>query len=528
MAGSGERIAFFGRGASGKISKDEFGSKAANLARMVSLAIPVPPGFALGVGICDDFHRAGGQLPPDVPKLLAKGLQFVENATGLKYGDRRRPLLVSVRSGASVSMPGLMDTLLNVGLNRQTLDGLIFMTGNPRFAWDSYRRLVQSMGQTVFLHEVGPYDSLLRHVLDSEGVPDATELDSGSLRRLAAEYETLFADLTGHRFPTDVGEQLRLATSAVLGSARGARVEAFLKAQMLESAPSTAVTVQTMVFGNRGMNSGAGVAFTRDPSTGANEMMVDFKLGVQGEDVVSGEATGSASEFKQAMPEMFRELERVCRRLEQDSKDMQDIEFTVQEGNLFILQCRAGKRAPLAALRIAVEMVTEGLITPVAGLVQLGEIDPETIVEKRVASHEEPLGLGESAAAGVASGRMALTCERAEAYACEGPAILVRTTLSPDDLPGVTASAGVLAARGARTSHAAVVARQLGKVCIVNCPDLVVNGADGKCRFSGREIAEGDVITLDGNSGAVYAGRLDVVEEKPTELIEIVRRWRTV
>ena len=220
MPGGSERIAFFGRGTSGKISKDEFGSKAANLARMVSLAIPVPPGFALGVGICDDFHKGEGKLPADVPKLLEKGLQFVESATGLKYGDRRRPLLVSVRSGAPVSMPGLMETLLNVGLNRQTLDGLIFMTGNPRFAWDSYRRLVQSMGQTVFLHEAGPYDSLLRLALDSEGVPDATELDSGSLRRLAAEYEALFADLTGHRFPSDVGEQLRLATSAVLGSAR--------------------------------------------------------------------------------------------------------------------------------------------------------------------------------------------------------------------------------------------------------------------------------------------------------------------
>ena len=526
MAGGADRIAFFGRNASGKISKEEFGGKAANLARMVSLAVPVPPGFALGVSICDDFHRAGGQLPSDVPKLLEKGLQFVENATGLKYGDRRRPLLVSVRSGAPVSMPGLMETLLNVGLNRQTLDGLVFMTGNPRFAWDSYRRLIQGMGQTVFLHEAGPYDSLLRHALHSEGVPDAIELDSGSLRRLAGEYEGLFADLAGHRFPTDVGEQLRLATSAVLGSARGARVEAFLKAQMLESAPSTAVTVQTMVFGNRGMNSGAGVAFTRDPSTGVDEMMVDFKFGAQGEDVVSGEATGSAAEFKQAMPEMFRELERVCHRLEQDSKDMQDVEFTVQEGNLFILQSRVGKRAPLAALRIAVEMVAEGLLTPAAGLVQLGDLDPETIVVSRVASPEEPLGLGEPASAGVASGRVALTSERAEAYACEGPTILVRTTLSPDDLPGVTASAGVLAARGARTSHAAVVARQLGKVCIVNCPNLALSVGEGTCRFGSRAVAEGEVITLDGNVGAVYAGKLGVVEEKPTELIETVRRWR--
>jgi len=216
------------------------------------------------------------------------------------------------------------------------------------------------------------------------------------------------------------------------------------------------------------------VAFTRDPSTGVNEMMVDFKFGVQGEDVVSGEATGSAQEFRQAMPEIFRELERVSRRLETGLQDMQDIEFTVQEGNLFILQSRVGKRAPLAALRIAVEMVAEGLLTPAAGLVHLGDVDPETVVVRRVVSDEEPLGFGEPASAGVASGRMALTSERAEAYASEGPAILVRNTLSPDDLPGVMVAAGVLAARGARTSHAAVVARQLGKVCVVNCSDLVL------------------------------------------------------
>ena len=528
MTDTTHALARFGRGSIDEVPREAFGNKAANLAQMVALDVNVPPGFALGVSICEDFHRGGGRLPADVPKLLESGLRFLENATGLRYGDRRRPLLVSVRSGAPVSMPGLMETLLNVGLNRQTLEGLIFMTGNPRFAWDSYRRLIQSMGQTVFSHEAGAYEALLKRALNGEGVPDAIELDSGSLRKLATEYEELFADLAGHRFPADVSEQLRLATSAVLASARGPRVEAFLKAEMLESAPSTAVIVQTMVFGNRGMNSGAGVAFTRDPSTGANEMMVDFKFGVQGEDVVSGEASGSMSEFKQGMPKMFRELERVCRRLERDSKDMQDIEFTVQEGRLYILQTRAGKRAPLAALRIAVEMVAEGLLTPAAGLIQLGEIDPETVVMRRVDSHEEPLGFGEPASAGVASGRVALTREKAETYALDGPAILVRNTLSPDDLPGVTASAGVLAARGARTSHAAVVARQMGKVCIVNCPDLLVGTAEGTCRFGRREIAEGDVITLDGNSGAIYAGTVDVVEEEPTELIETVRGWHSL
>ncbi len=526
MTDNGRRIAYIGRGCPGDLSPLEFGNKAANLARMASLGVPVPPGFAVAVGVCDDFHSNGGHLPADVPKLLEKGLRHLEDATGLRYGDRRRPLLVSVRSGAPVSMPGLMETLLNVGLNRQTVEGLVFMTGNPRFAWDSYRRLIQSFGQTVFSHDATLYDALLSRVLESEGVPDPVELDSLTLRKLANEFEELFGDLAGSRFPSNPGEQLKLATSAVLRSARGPRVEAFLKAEMLESMPSTAVTVQAMVFGNRGMDSGAGVVFTRNPASGFREMMVDFKFGAQGEDVVSGRATGSAVEFGRAMPEVAGELERVCRRLERDYGDMQDIEFTVQEGKLFILQSRTGKRAPLAALQIAVDTVAEGLLTPGQGLALLSDVDLDGIVLSRVDSNDEPLGRGESASTGVAAGRVALSNESAEAYAVQGPVILLRDSLSPDDLPGVIAAAGVLAARGARTSHAAVVARQMGKVCIVNCRDLKLDGAAAKCRIGSRDVAEGDAITLDGNTGAVYWGEIGMVEERPMDLLATVQSWR--
>jgi len=301
-------------------------------------------------------------------------------------------------------------------------------------------------------------------------------------------------------------------------------VEAFLKADMLDSAPCTAVTVQTMVFGNRGRDSGAGVLFTRNPATGSREMMVDFKFGAQGDDVVSGRAAGSGDEFELAMPEVYGELEQLYRRLEQDYGDMQDVEFTVQEGALFILQSRAGKRAPLAALRIAVEMVEEGLLAPAQALELLADVDLDSIVLVRVDTADEPAGHGDPASTGVASGRAAFSNETAEAYAAHGSAILVKDCLSPDDLPGVNAAAGVLASCGARTSHAAVVARQMGKVCIVNCRDLDF-GTAGRARLGGRILAEGEVITLEGNTGAVYRGDVDIIKERPDALLATVRGW---
>jgi pyruvate,orthophosphate dikinase len=520
------RMVFFGAGSADEVPREEFGNKAANLARMAALGIPVPPGFSLGVSVCEDFHRNRGRLPADVPVLLGKGIQFLESATGAKYGGRRRPLLVSVRSGAPVSMPGLMETILNVGLNRETVQGLIFISGNPRFAWDSYRRLVQSLGETVFGQNPRPYQNLLRQVMEREGVPDGVELDSLALRELASGYENLFQVSARRKFPGEVFEQLGLATAAVLRSWKGPKVEAFRRLDMIKGVRGTAVTVQAMVFGNMGQRSGAGVVFTRNPSTGDNEMMVDFKFGVQGEDVVSGEASAAQADPREAMPDVYQELTRHGRRLEQHFKDMQDLEITVQEGKLYILQSRAGKRAPLAALRIAVDMVREGLIQPAEGLAMLRDIDIENIAVVRVGSGGTPLARGEPASTGVASGGIALTSERAESFSANMPVILVRETASPDDLPGVAASAGLLTSRGIRTSHAAVVARQMGKVCIVNCPDVRPDAEGRRCHIGDRELAEGDVITLDGNTGNVYLGTVAMVRERPMELIETARSWK--
>ena len=526
MANDRPRMALIGTGPAQEVTREEFGNKAANLALMAYLGIPVPPGFCLGVSVCEDFHRDKGRLPVDVPVILGKGIQLLEKATGLKYGGRRRPLLVSVRSGAPVSMPGLMDTILNVGLNRETVQGLIFMSGNPRFAWDSYRRLVRSFGETVFAHDPRPYRALLKKAMDDEGVPDEVELDSLALRRLATDYERHFQDLEGRRFPEDLFEQLGLSAAAVLRSWKGPKAESFRRMGMLKGVRGTAVTVQAMVFGNMGQHSGSGVAFTRDPSSGENKFMMDFKFGVQGEDLVSGEASSSTAMLGEVLPEVNSELINHGRRLEQHFRDMQDMEFTVQEGRLFILQSRTGKRAPLAALRIAVELVGEGIISADEGLVMLNGIDIESIADRRVVSRAEPLAKGEPASTGVASGAMALTSDRAGVLTGRGPVVLVRETASPEDLAGLAASAGILAARGARTSHAAVVARQMGKVCIVGCSALEIDLQRRRIRLGGHEMAEGEVLTLDGGTGNVYAGSVEVSEERPAELIATVAGWR--
>lgn len=523
--GDKARIAFIGGGRSAPLTPEAFGSKAANLAKMAALGVPVPPAFVLGTSICDDYYRNDHKLPEDLPELLERGLRHLETATGLRYGDRRRPLLVSVRSGAPVSLPGLMETVLNVGLSRQTLEGLVFLTGNPRFAWDSYRRLVQNIGETVYGHESSLYETALVRLLRAERLPDSSELDSRTLRSLANEYEELFAEVAGTRFPVSPGEQLKLAVTAVLRSARGPRVESFVRAEMLKEAPSTAVTVQAMVFGNAGMDSGAGVVFTRNPATGAPELMIDFKLGAQGDDVVSGKATGTPEELLQALPDAAAELKAVCRRLEKAYGDMQDVEFTVQQQKLYVLQSRSGKRAPLAALRIAVDMVREGLTTSEDALARLADVALAEIVIKRVATAEHVLAHGDPASTGVASGRAVFSSDSAETHAVHGPVVLITDSLTPDDLPGVAAADGVLAAQGARTSHAAVVARQMGKVCIVNCPDLVFEAGARKAYLGGRGLKEGDVITLDGNTGDIYWGEVTVTEERPEDLLAAVADW---
>jgi pyruvate, orthophosphate dikinase len=521
------RMVRFGSGMRDDVPASEFGTKAANLALMSALGIPVPPGFTLGVSVCEDYYLSGGQLPPDVPDLLRQGIAFLEQATGRTFGGPRSPLLVSVRSGAPASMPGVLETLLNVGFSRETIPGLLLSTGNPRFAWDSYRRLLENYGTVVACHEPSRYRALLREVMNREGVGDETELDAMSLRDLAGEYERIYHGTDALCFPPDAFEQLVQATGAVLRSWSSPRAEAFRRLKLVRGVRGTAVTVQAMVFGNMGANSGAGVAFTRNPWSGADEMLVDFRFGAQGEDVVSGEAAAvTREEFARRMPEVCSDLATAGKALERHFREMQDLEFTVQQGRLNILQSRSGKRAPLASLRIAVEMCREGIITPEEAIDRLREVDLEAVAEQRVIKGGPPLARGLSASGGVASGRVILTSDRAVPAAAEGPVILVRETASPDDLPGISAAKGLLVARGARTSHAAVVARQMGKVCIVNCTSLSIDLRRRRCRFDDQEVGEGDVVTLDGDAGAVYRGYAEVERTRPLALIAAVEEWR--
>jgi pyruvate,orthophosphate dikinase len=528
MAAPGKRMVRFGAGiVDDEILAEYFGNKAAGLADLVRLGVPVPPGFALSVELCEEFYAGNEKKPSDLAELLKEGISFLERATQARFGGARNPLLVSVRSGAAVSMPGVMETLLNIGLSRETVRGLIFLTGNPRFAWDTYRRALQNFGQVIYGLDPGWFQARLREAMAGEGVPDEVELDAHSLEILCTEYEKEFSSVTGGSFPQDAFSQLELAAVGVLRSWTGPRARAFRKLHLVEGARGTAVTVQAMVYGNLGSQSGAGVAFTRNPWKGDNELVLDFKFGAQGEDVVSGDqAATTQEEFRASMPGVYDQLSRIGKTLELHFHDMQDIEFTVQEGDLYILQTRTGKRSPYAALVIAVNLVMEGVLTSSDALWMLRDIDIDRITVQKISSKDYPVAIGVPASSGVASGTIAFSSERARREAEEGnDVILVSETASPDDLPGIHVAKGLLTARGARTSHAAVVARQLGKICVVNCTSLEIDLPRHRCTIGGQELREGEIITLDGNTGRVYLGEVEVVIEKPDDLIALVHSW---
>jgi pyruvate,orthophosphate dikinase len=522
------RIVFFGPDVKTEVESEDFGNKASVLTRMSALGIPVPPGFALSVNLCEEYFRNGQVIPDDVPELLRQGIAFIERSTGLQYGASRRPLLVSARSGAAVSMPGAMETILDIGLNRFTVRGLIAQTGNPKFSWDSYRRFLENFGTVVFSHDPNQYRKIVRLVMDEEKVTDEAGLDFAAMRTIADQYEQLYPRTNGKKLPDNVFSQLELATTAIFQSWSSPRALAFRNMNPLSGARGTGVTVQAMVFGNLGTLSGAGVAFSRNPWTGVNELLVDFKFGAQGEDIVSGlMGVVSHREFAARIPLAARELSEAAKRLEFMYRDMQDIEFTVQEGKLFILQSRSGKRAPLAALKIAVDLVHDDIIAKDESVSRVRDIDAESITIQTIQTSEPPIAKGISASMGVASGKIALSAEYAIELSKISAVILVRETANPDDISGIGASQGILTVRGARTSHAAVVARQMGKVCIVSCGDLKIDLSRRVCTFPGHDLYEGDYITLDGENGRIYAGIVPVVVEKPLELIEELSQWRS-
>jgi pyruvate,orthophosphate dikinase len=506
----------------------EVGNKAFNLMRMAAAGLPVPPGFVLPAEWCG-LPRETEANAGALRAALAKGINRVEAATGLGFGSARRPLLVSVRSGAALSMPGMMATVLDVGLNPETVEGLIRLTGNPRLAWDSFRRLVQGFADVVAGLAVAPFDALVRDALAGAGLDNERELDHRTLRDLSHLMLRCYQDLAGEPFPADPRVQLARAAEAVFRSWDAPKAQSFRALKGIPGDFGTAVTVQTMVYGNAGGKSGAGVGFTRNPATGDREFYYDFQFNGQGEDVVAGrQLLSDNARLRETLPEIWGQLEQSRHELEILFGDAQDFEFTVQSGTLFFLQSRHAKRTPWAAVRIAVDMVEEGLCQPAEALARLAEIDLARVARTRFAPPlPSPLAIAQVAGIGVACGAIALDAAAAKRMAAAGkPVILVRQETSTADIEGLAVAEGVLTATGGRTSHAAVVARQLAKVCLVSCPGLVADVEGRSVRIGGRMLAEGDFLAIDGNDGAIYPGRLTVVTERPERELAVIQTWR--
>jgi pyruvate,orthophosphate dikinase len=519
-----------GAAADASVTASMVGFKAYNLMRMDRLGLPVPPAFVLGTGYCRDFFRRGGTAPPGLRDLLAAQIRVLERTTGLGFGSARRPLSVSVRSGAAVSMPGMMDTILDIGLNDVTVRGLIRLTGNPRLAWDSYRRLVQSFAEVVHHCPAEGFAEKLELRQRQSGVASARELDFRALKGLTDDYLELYEDFVGEPFPQNPLDQLESAVSGIWQSWAGDKAMTYRKLNGLSDDLGTAVTVQRMVYGNAGGTSGAGVAFTRDPASGEPSLYLDFLFNAQGEDVVSGRS-GAPDGLRLAsvLPATKDEIVRVAGALEREFGDMQEFEFTVEDGRLYVLQTRTGKRSSWAELRIAMDQVDEGLIDSNAATKRLAGLDLEHLGRLRVVPSATSRVLCRAVAAsiGVAVGEIAFAPARAVETAQAGrPVILVRASTSTDDIAGIAAATGILTATGGRTSHAAVVARQLDKVCLVGCDALVVDPEGGRCTIAGETFREGDVLVLDGGSGEVLAGDVQVEFERPVAALARLAAWR--
>ncbi len=504
----------------------EVGNKAWNLMRMAQIGLPVPPAFVLPTAWC---QRTQPEDEAALQQALSQGIARLETATGLVFGAARHSLLVSVRSGAAVSMPGMLETVLNVGLNTKTVEALILQTGNPRLAWDSYRRLVQGYAEVVAGLPTAPFDTLVAATLKQNDAESEQQLDHRSLRTLTKEMLDCYCTLAGSAFPEDPQEQLATAVAGVFRSWHAPKAVSYRRLNGIDEQGGTAVTIQTMVFGNAGGKSGSGVGFTRNPATGARELYFDFQFNAQGEDVVAGRHSMHDNDrLRLALPSTWERLNDICHELEALFGDAQDFEFTVQSGILFLLQARRAKRTNWAALEIAVDMVEEGLLTPAEALKQLNDIDLNAVVRTSFAPPmPETLAVAQVAGMGVTSGVVALDSDAVKRLSKDGaPVILVRRETATTDIEGMALAAGILTASGGRTSHAAVVARHLGKVCLVACPELEIDLERRQCKIGGTVVNEGELLSLDGNTGTVYPGSLTPLIERPERALAAIARWR--
>jgi pyruvate,orthophosphate dikinase len=547
MAKSNKFVYFFGgKKAEGNLKlKNLLGGKGAGLADMVNLGIPVPPGFTITTDVCTLFYKAGMKLPKGLEKEVAENIKKVEKIMGAKFGDPRNPLLFSVRSGARVSMPGMMDTVLNLGLNEKTVEGLAKLTKNPRFAYDCYRRFVQMYGDVVLglkpanEHEHDPFEVIIDRKKKARKITSDTDLTVDDLKDLVKEFKKTIKQKLRVDFPEDPMEQLWGSIGAVFKSWNTDRAVAYRQLNDISADWGTAVNVQCMVFGNMGENCGTGVAFTRNPSSGDNEFYGEYLINAQGEDVVAGIRTPlpinkkqktdkSVKSLEEVWPDIYKQVIKIRNTLEKNYRDMQDVEFTIQDRKLWMLQTRTGKRTAFAAFKIAVDMVREKLITKEEALMrvepdQLNQLlrpifDPKEKEKALKAGNLVSRGL--NAGPGAASGKVVFNAQDAEAWAArKEEVILVRIDTSPEDIRGMNASQGILTSRGGMTSHAALVARQMGKVCVAGCGDLDIDYAKKVIRVNGKTIKEGEYVSIDGTTGEVFAGQ---IKTKPSEVLQVM------
>ncbi len=511
------------------VGRELLGGKGAGLAQMMAIGVPVPDGFVVTTAACLEYMRTGREFPPGLADAISDRLAGLESRCGKRFGDRADPLLVSVRSGAAISMPGMMDTILNLGLNDEAVEGLAATTGNARFAYDAYRRLVQMYGDVVDGVDAHLFEQELSALKERRGVVQDVELAEDDLAELVRRFKSVYRDGTGREFPEDPREQLERAVRAVFDSWETPRAQVYRRANGIPDDLGTAVSVVQMVFGNKGETSGTGVLFTRNPSTGEPGLWGEFLVNAQGEDVVAGIRTPEPIErMADRLPEAFAELRQTIETLEEHYREMQDLEFTVEEGHLYLLQTRTGKRTAAAALRIAVDMVDEGLITREEAVARIETSQLDQLLHPRIDPEAayDVAARGLNASPGAATGRIVLDADTAEERGRAGEdVVLVRWETTPDDIHGLLQARGVLTAQGGMTSHAAVVARGMGKPCVAGCEALQIDLAARRIRLDGRELAEGDVITIDGGTGDVIVGEVPLVPPQMSEDFETVLAW---
>ncbi len=512
--------------------REILGGKGANLAEMTNLGLPVPQGFTVSTEACTQYYEDGRQINEDIQAQILDAVVELEKIAGKKFGDKENPLLVSVRSGARASMPGMMDTILNLGLNEEVVETLAKKSGNPRWAWDCYRRFIQMFSDVVM--EVGKkyFEQLIDEMKEKKGVKDDVDLDANDLKELAEQFKAEYKDKIGEDFPTDPKTQLFEAVKAVFRSWDNPRANVYRRDNDIPYSWGTAVNVQMMAFGNMGDTSGSGVAFTRDPATGENKFFAEVLMNAQGEDVVAGVRTPMTIDaIKETMPEIYDQLLGIATKLENHYRDMQDMEFTIEDGKLFMLQTRNGKRTAKAALKIAHDLVNEGKISKERAILAVDPRNLDTLLhgsfDKAAVKNATKIGEGLPAAPGAAAGKVVFSAEDAVEWAARGEkVVLVRLETSPEDIEGMKAAQGILTARGGMTSHAAVVARGMGSCCVAGCSELVMDEENKTFQLGGKTYKEGDTISFDGSTGAVYDGLLPVLDGSiEDEDFKTLMRW---